>query len=140
MSLERAALDTAETLKSLLANEVASAQQTRDYLKCLDGVKLLDRATQRERFNVDAKKYAAVLEEMLGALPSPRPEPLAGVLCEIRALSSSLRELDAFHQEVGSRALSCVRGYLRSVAAPPAAYDKNGAQMSSERSTVSQRF
>lgn len=137
MSVERV-YDLAVSLKSLLEEEIVAARALRDNLRSLDGPALLQAASRREQFNDVAARCAEALSVALDEIHE-RPVPLHIVLSDIRKLSAKLHESDAFHNEVTKRMITCVRGYLRAVAAPPSAYNRHGGQMDSNRSTVSKR-
>jgi hypothetical protein len=146
MTLEHA-VATAAGLRDILAREVESAREERRLLRRLDVSGLFARAAQRGAFLAEAQRLEGELaghlaraaaslglrEVTLDGLRAAAPEVggrLSGVLGEVRALAGSLSELDRLNHALAARALSCVRGYVHSLAPAPSAYDRRGARAS----------
>lgn len=154
MSLQNA-LDAAVKLKSALATEVARSQEVRQILKSVNSDALLSQASLREAFNHHSAWLAGELARGLAAWAAPhgladvtpddvcRLAPFEGaqlrtILGEIKALSASLSELDAFNQQLAQQALTFVRAYVSHLAPRPAAYTRRGLPAALEAATHSE--
>jgi transposase-like protein len=151
------AVDIALKLKAVLSSEVARSKDARRVLKTMNGSALLDQAVQRDTFNQRSTELsnqlaAAIAEvarsngqtditlEQIRARAPFEGEQLAGVFAEIRALSRSLAELDAFNQQLAQKALAFVRAYVNHVAPRPSAYTRRGVPAALEGGTHSERI
>lgn len=138
-----AALTAAIHLKAALAAEVARAQEVRAHLRGMVTDALLQQASLRDAFNQRSAALTGDLERALAAFAAQLGLPdvtlelitqrapfegaqLAGILQEIRALSASLRELDALNRRLAARSLSFVNAYLTQLAPRPTAYTRRG--------------
>jgi hypothetical protein len=155
MSL-RTALDVVLQLKGALATEVQRSREVRTVLRAMDSRALLEQATLRDAFNHHSRWLSSELarglaefsaEQGLGDLTLEQIRaraPLEGALladgfAEIRALSTSLAELDAFNHELSQRALTFVQAYVNTFAPRASAYTRRGQPAPLEAATLSER-
>lgn len=149
------ALAAALNLRGALSSEVARARDVRKLLKTIDAGALMAQATLRESFNQQAAwlsselasalaEFAALhgladitLDELCRRAPF-EGEQLKTTFAEIRALSASLAELDAFNQQLAAQALTFVRAYVTHLAPRPTAYTRRGLPSSAEGATHSE--
>ena len=141
--LDRAA-QILDRLRAMLEAELVQARGQRLLIRALDIEGLFERARQRGAFNAQLAQLERALGESLEAaghaldlaqvtladLRKAAPEAsqrLDACMADVRALASSLREIDAVNLTLGGRALSRVRGYLSALAPRTVAYDRRGA-------------
>jgi hypothetical protein len=154
MSL-RTALDVAQQLKTALAREVQRSKEVRAVLRSMDSRALLAQASLREAFNHHSRWLSSELARALGLYASGEGltditlaelrerAPLDGALlsdvfAEIRALTASLAELDAFNHQLSQRALTFVQAYVDTFAPRPTAYTRRGLPSPQEAATHSE--
>ncbi|MBC8133795.1 MAG: flagellar export chaperone FlgN [Deltaproteobacteria bacterium] len=151
-NLERA-IETTERIRDALTSEIEIARGERILIRNIDVEGLHARAAKRNEFNQRtailqqslATELAAVAQEMgsqdvtLDGLTARSPvlgRRISAVLAEVRALASSLSELDSMNRMLGQRALSYVRAHLAVLSPKPAAYDRRGAMGSDARTST----
>jgi hypothetical protein len=154
MSL-RTALDVATQLKASLAKEVQRSKEVRAVLRSMDSRALLAQASLREAFNHHSRWLSSELARALGAFATEQGltdltleqlrtrAPLEGAMlgdlfAEIRALTASLVELDAFNHQLSQRALTFVQAYVNTFTPRAAAYTRRGLPAPQEAATHSE--
>lgn len=151
-NLERA-IKTTEEIRDALAAEVVIARQERVLIRNMDVDGLFSRAVKRADFNQKTAGLQQILATQIGevaagfgltevtldALTARAPalgQRMSTVLAEVRALASSLAELDALNRLLGQRALSYVRAHLAVLCPKPSAYDRRGGNAADARSST----
>jgi hypothetical protein len=131
-------------LRAMLEAELVQARGQRLLIRALDTDGLFERARQRSAFNAQLAQLERALGKALESaghafglkqvtladLRKAAPEASQSLdvcMADVRALASSLREIDAVNLKLGARALSRVRGYLAALAPRTVAYDRRGA-------------
>lgn len=149
------ALSVAQQLRDALAAEVGHSRDARQVLKGVRTQALLDYALRRETFNLRSAQLSADLAQAIAAIATQQGvadltttqlkalypfegEQLAGVFAEVRALASTLSELDALNQHLAERALAFVRAYVNHLAPRPSAYNRLGRPAVDEPGTHSE--
>jgi hypothetical protein len=156
-SLQRAIAIT-EEIHDVLEAEVAESREHRIAIQSLDSDRLLARGYARQEFTgrlerlqselgvaLNAAATALGLRELtvdgLREVAPAEAEQLAEGFARLRVQAGSLKQLDALNQLLASRGLACVRGYVRALIGPPAAYDRRGlSTMRSSLSTSSRKL
>jgi hypothetical protein len=150
-TLHRAIAITTEMHEALDA-ELAQSREHPAAIRTLDSDRLLARGHARVAFTNRLEQLQSALAEALAAAAKAlgldevtidglrrfapaETERLAAGFTRLRAQASSLKQLDALNQLLASRGLACVRGYVRALIGPPAAYDRRG--LTTTRSTLS---
>ncbi len=151
-NLERA-IKTTEEIRDALAAEIVVARQERVLIRNMDIDGLFLRAAKRADFNQRTGTLQQTLGDELGEvarefglsevtldrLKATAPmlgQRMSTALAEVRALASSLAELDALNRLLGQRALSYVRAHLAVLSPKPAAYDRRGGSAADPRSST----
>jgi hypothetical protein len=149
------ALDAALKLKAALTTEVHRSKDVRKLLKTINSEQLLAQASLREAFNQYSAYLSAELGRAIAAYAATQGladitldelcrrapfegEQLRSIFAELRALSASLAELDAFNQQLAQQALTFVRAYVTHLAPRPTAYNRRGLPPSLEGATHSE--
>jgi hypothetical protein len=150
-TLQRAIAITAEMHEAMEA-ELAQSREHPVAIRTLDSDKLLARGHARAAFTARLEQLQSALAEALAATAKSlgldevtvdglrrfapaETDRLAAGFARLRAQATSLKQLDALNQLLASRGLACVRGYVRALIGPPAAYDRRG--LTTTRSTLS---
>lgn len=143
------AVSLAIGIRNALRDEVERARGQRELLRNLDARGLYRSAVLRQSFNCAAAELQAALAstlagaarahhlaeaslESFAAVDPQGAAELAAVLREVRALASALRQVDELNLHLGRRAMSCVNGYLETLAPRPSAYDKRGIRLAAD--------
>lgn len=137
------AVDAALKLKAALTTEIARSKEVRTVLKDMRSSQLLTQASLRDAFNQHSVWLSAQLTQAIADYANSLGQTdvtleqirahspfegaqLTDLFAELRALSASLAELDAFNQHLAERALTFVTAYVNHLAPRPTAYNRRG--------------